>query len=359
VSAIQRNANERAIGGNIMKDDLDFEGLALYAAGHTAFQLLWAGTQLGVFGLLSKKPRSTHPEIAKEIGLQQQPARILLTGLAALRLIIKEGDHYKNSAIAQQILVPDSPQSMVDVLGWQALIVYPGEIDFLESLKRGTNVGLRRFPGNEDNLYERLAHDPVLEKAFHDAMSALSKSANALLAESVDLSKIRHLVDAGGGDGTNAIALARANPHLTVTVFDALSVCERAKDNIAKAGLADRVKTHPGDFFKHDFPRDIDCILFAHMLTIWSAEKDTALLRRAYEALPQGGRVLIFNMMGNDEGTGPLSVALGSPYFLTIATGEGMMYSWKEYERFLSDAGFRQTQRLKLPREHGALLGIK
>jgi L-tyrosine C(3)-methyltransferase len=342
-----------------MKDDLDFEGLALIAAGHSAFQLLWAGSQLGVFGLLSKRPGLTRPEIAKEVGLQLRPARILLTGLAALRLILKEGDGYKNSTMAQQILVPDSPQSMVDVLGWQALIVYPGEIDFLDSLKRGTNVGLRRFPGDEDNLYARLAHDPVLEKAFHDAMSALSKSANALLAKMVDLSQIRHLVDAGGGDGTNAITLAQTNTHLKVTVFDAPSVCDRAVANITKAGLADRVKTHPGDFFKRDFPQDIDCILFAHMLTIWSPEKDTALLRRAYDALPRGGQVIIFNMMGNDDETGPISAALGSPYFLTIATGEGMLYSWKEYEAFLREAGFRQTQRLKLPREHGALLGIK
>ena len=342
-----------------MKDDLDFEGLALLAAGHSAFQLLWAGSQLGVFGLLSKKPGLARADIAKEIGLQPQPARILLTGLTALRLIIKDGESYKNSEIAQRILVRDSPESMVDVLGWQALIVYPGELDFVDSLRQGTNVGLRRFPGTENNLYEKLAHDPLLEKAFHDAMSALSKSANALLVKMVDLSKVRHLVDAGGGDGTNAITLARENAQLMVTIFDAPSVCARAQDNIVTAGLGERVKTYSGDFFKRDFPQDIDCILFAHMLTIWSPEKDTALLRRAYDALPKGGQVIIFNMMCNDDETGPLTAALGAPYFLSVATGEGNLYSWKEYESFLKEAGFVQTQRLALPRDHGVLIGIK
>jgi L-tyrosine C(3)-methyltransferase len=342
-----------------MKDELDFEGLALLAAGHSAFQLLWAGSRLGVFDLLSKKPGLTRASIAKEIGLREQPARVLLTGLTALRLIVKDSESYKNSTIAERILVRDSPESMVDVLGWQALIVYPGEMDFVESLRQGTNVGLRRFPGTEDNLYERLTHDPLLEKAFHDAMSALSKSANTLLAKMVDLSKIRHLVDAGGGDGTNAIALAQANAQLTVTIFDVPSVCVRAEDNIAKAGLRERIKTHSGDFFKRDFPQGIDCILFAHMLTIWSPEKDTALLRRAYDALPKGGQVIIFNIMGNDDETGPLTAALGAPYFLSIATGEGNLYSWKEYESFLKEARFVQTQRLALPRDHGVLIGIK
>ena len=248
---------------------------------------------------------------------------------------------------------------MIDVLGWQAHVVYPGELDFIASLEQSTNVGLRRFPGTENNLYQRLAHDPHLEKAFHDAMSALSRSANALLARSLDLSGVRHLVDGGGGDGTNAITLARANPHLRVTVFDAPSVCARARANIAASGLGDRVDVWEGDFFVRAFPPGADGILFAHMMTIWSLEKDAQLLRRAYDALPPDGRVIIFNMMGNDEEDGPISTALGSPYFLSIATGEGMLYSWKEYERCLADAGFAQTQRQSLPRDHGLLVGIK
>ena len=342
-----------------MKDDLDFDGLALIAGGHTAFQLLWAGVQLGVFALLSRRPGLTRPEIAGEVGIADQPARVLLTGLAALRLVLKEGDAYRNARIVEELLSPDSPSNMIDILGWQHYIVYPAEFDFVESLKQNRNVGLRHFPGDEDNLYSRLAHDPHLEKAFHDAMAALSHSANAILAAQVDLSGIRHLVDAGGGNGENVITLARANPHLRLTVFDAPTVCARARENIDRAGLTDRIGTHPGNFFVDPFPKDIDAILFAHMLTIWSMERNTALLRRAYEALPPGGQVIIFNMMGNDDETGPMTAALGSPYFLCIATGQGMLYPAKDFERMLAGAGFTQTRRLTLPRDHVVLIGIK
>jgi tRNA A58 N-methylase Trm61 len=190
-------------------------------------------------------------------------------------------------------------------------------------------------------------------------MSSLSQSANALLIEKIDLRGLNHLVDAGGGDGTNAIALARANSHLRVTIFDAPSVCDIALGNIRAASLQDRVNTHPGNFFVDAFPTGIDAILFAHMLTIWSPEKDTEALRRAHAALPKGGQVIIFNMMGWDDETGPLTTALGSPYFLSIATGEGMLYSWKEYEAFLADAGFTQTHRVELAKDHGLLIGVK
>lgn len=342
-----------------MKDELTYDQLVLIAGGHTAFQLLWAGIELGVFAFLSRHPGASGSEIASEAGLQAQPTRILLTGLTALHLIVMDDDSYRNSALVEQLLSPDSPENMSEVLGWQRYIVYPGEVDFVESLKQNRHVGLSRFPGNEDTLYERLTHDPALEKVFQDAMSSLSRSANAMLANLVDFSGIHHLVDAGGGNGTNAITLAKAHPALKLTVFDSPSVCERANANIKQAGLADRISTHAGNFFVDDFPAGADCILFSHILTIWSREHNIALLKRAHQALSDGGRVMIFNMMSHDSGDGPLVTALGSPYFLTIASGEGMMYSWQEYEEFLTSAGFRQSERLELPKDHGVLVGIR
>lgn len=342
-----------------MKDELTYDQLVLIAGGHTAFQLLWAGIELGVFTLLSRLSHASSAEIAEHTQLEAQPLRILLTGLTALKLIIKDEDRYSNSALIEQLASPDSPENMADVMGWQRYIVYPGEVDFVASLQQNRNVGLSRFPGNEATLYERLAHDPTLEKIFQDSMSSLSRSANAMLASQVDFSGIRHLVDAGGGDGTNAITLAKAHPALKVTVFDSPSVCERATANIETAGLTERVSTQAGNFFTDDFPTGADCILFSHILTIWSRQHNIELLKRAREALPDGGRVMIFNMMSNDAGDGPLVTKLGSPYFLTIASGEGMMYSWQEYEEFLASAGFRHSERLVLPRDHGVLIGIR
>jgi len=65
-------------------------------------------------------------------------------------------------------------------------------------------------------------------------------------------------------------------------------------------------------------------------------------------------------MMARDDDSGPLSTALGSPYFLAIATGEGMLYPWKDYESWLKEAGFGRLQRIGgLPLDHGLLVGIK
>ncbi|MEM9150179.1 MAG: methyltransferase [Cyanobacteria bacterium P01_F01_bin.3] len=342
-----------------MNNELTFDELALIAGGHSAFQLLWAGVSLGVFDRLSEQPDMTLSQLAEILELEEQPARILLSGLATLKLLVKSEDSFRNCDIVEQVFVRSSEGNMVDVLGWQAHITYPAQVDFLESLRRNTNVGLRHFPGEGNDLYHRLAYNPDLEQVFHDAMSSLSRSANSVLCDQADFTGVNHLVDAGGGNGENAIALARANPHLRITIFDAPTVCELAEKNAAEAGLSDRVKTHPGDFFVDDFPDDIDAIIFAHMLTIWSLPRNTELLKRCRDALPIGGQLFIFNMMANDNDVGPVAATLGSPYFLTIATGEGMLYSWRDYEKCLADAGFAQTNRHELPRNHGLLVGLK
>jgi L-tyrosine C(3)-methyltransferase len=340
-------------------EELDLSHFMLLAQGHAAFQTLWAATQVGIFDALARKPGISRRDIGIEVGLEERPIRILLTGLTALRLLVKDGDTYRNSSMTERFLVTGSPENIVKVLGWQYHIVYCAAMDFVESLRSNRNIGLRYFPGSEDNLYARLSHDQGLEKIFHDAMASISNATNRLLTEHLDLSQLTHLVDAGGGDGTNAMCLAKAQPHLQVTVFDRASVCDLAKKNISQAGLKDRIDTFPGDFFVDPFPQGIDCILFAHIFTIWSLERDAMLLKRAHSALPKGGKVIIFNTMGWDDETGPMSAALGSVYFMTIATSEGRIHTWKDYEACLQDAGFTSFQRISVGHDHGILIGTK
>ncbi|WGS87159.1 methyltransferase [Methylomonas sp. UP202] len=342
-----------------MKEELSFEELALIAGGHTAFQLLWAGVQLKLFDFLSEKGPISGSDIQMELGLAPQPTRILLIGLTALRLVKKDGNLYRNSPIVEQLLVSHSEDNMIDILGWQNFIVYPGEMDFVESLRQNKNIGLNRFQEPGDTLYARLSNDPGLEIVFHNAMQSLSNSANRLLMSSVNFNNIKHIVDAGGGSGENSIKLATSFPHMKVTIFDNPTVCEIARQNIIKSDVSGRVSVYPGDFFKDDFPKGIDCVFLGHIMTIWSIEKGRLLLKKIYNALPKEGKVIIFNMMGNDDDSGPIVTALGSPYFLTIATGEGMLYSWSDYENLLIEAGFHDISKQILPKEHGVIIGCK
>ena len=331
----------------------------LVMGGHIFFQTLSAAVQLDLFTLLARRAPLTQAGVSSALHIDEKPARILLLGCTALGLVRKNGDLYSNTRMANELLNRDKQRNICPVIAWQHFINYRPLYAFVDALKANKNVGLAEFAGEGGTLYERLAGYPELEKIFQQAMEGISAQANHLLVEAVDFGAFSHVLDVGGGNGTNVIELAQRYPSLKATVFDSASVGAIARASIAKAGLDGRVDAVAGDCFEDPFPKGVDCILFAHFMTIWSEAKNRALLRKAFEALPPGGAVMVFNMMQRNDRTGPLSAAMGSPYFLTLATGEGMLYTWSEYETWMKDAGFATVTRRQLVRDHGIILGLK
>jgi ubiquinone/menaquinone biosynthesis C-methylase UbiE len=293
------------------------------------------------------------------LNLEEKPLRILLLGLTSLGLVKKRGDYYSNSAIAERLLTAGKPGTWIPLIKWQHFINYRAMYHFADAIRTNTNAGLAEFPGTEPTLYQRLVHQPELEKIFQDAMQSISLTANRVFSELVDLSHVRHLVDVGGGNATNIIALANRYPQLRASVFDSPTVCEIARKNIDRVGLSGRLDAVSGNCFNDPFPESADCILFCHFFTIWSEQKDQQLLKKCFDGLKSGGSVIIFNMMQRDDETGPLTASVGSPYFLTLATGESLLYTAAEYAEWMKRAGFQRVQTIRLPFDHAAIIGTK
>jgi hypothetical protein len=334
------------------------EILLLVMFGHIHFQSLWAGVELGVFDMLDRKSPHSLEEIAAGTKLALRPAKMVLANLCALGFVKKANGTFSNAPIARRFLVQSSKENLVAVLRWSALGIYPGIENYVRSLRENRNVGVERFPGTGSTIYERLSHDPVLEKVFQDAMANMPS--NRFLAPNFALAGRKHLCDCGGGAGHNAIALARHNPALQITLFDHESVCERAQSNIRQNDLSDRILTHPGNFLEDPFPAGIDAILYAHIASIWSEETNLRVFRKAHRSLPPGGTFTIYNMVADDDQTGPLGVTCGSVYFQALATGEGFMFSAAEYEHMLKEAGFgRVSIQAGLPARHVLITATK
>lgn len=344
---------------NTQADDDGLYNLTMIFGGHIYFQTLYAAVKLDLFSLLANRGPMSQEEIASALGIESQPARILLLGLTSVNLLKKDAEQYSNVPIGNMLLCKEAPRNLVKAIEWEHEIVYQGMFHFYESLKANKNLGLEVFKGDEKTLYERLAHVEEKNQIFQDAMNQFSVLANSDLVKHVDFSAIDYLVDIGGGDGTNLMQIAEAFPHIRGAVFDLPSVCPITEKNLKNKGYNKRIGTVSGHCFEDPFPKDVDCFLFSHFMTIWSEEKNRILFQKAYDALDKGGKVMIFNQMQDDDRQGPLFASIGSPYFLTIATGEGMLYTWQEYKDWMKDAGFRNIQSYELPRDHGVIIGEK
>lgn len=342
--------------GNLSKNEL-----VLYLHSSAAFQLLHAGVELNVFELIRDNPSINLNSIMNSSGLKQESARSLVFGLTSMGLLSKNGDFYKNcNAIEELFSNNEWPlfRSMVEV---QAHIMYLGQIDFVESLKKNTNVGVKRFDGHGKTIYEKLSRDTKLRGIFYKYMGNYSEYAIPFLLEKVDFSADKKILDVGGGDGANAIALAKQYPNAEIILLDLPAAGKIAKQKIRKENLSKTISFAAGNMFKNKFPNRQDSVLFIHQLVIWSPWQNELLLKKAFNSLKEGGRAIIFSSMADDNEDGPLMAGLDTVYFRAIAAGHGMIYPYKDYEELLRKAGFKKTERIKCNTwtPHGIVIGIK
>jgi acetylserotonin N-methyltransferase len=66
------------------------------------------------------------------------------------------------------------------------------------------------------------------------------------------------------------------------------------------------------------------------------------LARKSFEALPAGGRILLHEMLMDDDGCGPLAPAAFS--MMMLLGTKGRQYSLPELREFLAAAGFTDVE---------------
>ncbi|GAA4240029.1 class I SAM-dependent methyltransferase [Actinomadura meridiana] len=324
---------------------------ALFNAAATA-------TELGVFEFLHQHPRSLFEEVREHTRIPAHQLRVLLQAVCAAGLLTRTDGRYSNAPVADDLLSTDAEDSWSHILlGWKE-VYYPAFVHMTTALRTGTNTALATYPGDEPTLYQRLSRDPELEAVFHRAMSAFTLRSLDALAERPEFGGVRRLLDVGGGDGTTSLRLVARHPELTATIFDIPSVSKLADDKIAT--FSDRVDLRPGNIFTDDFPVGSDAVLFSHVLEIFAAEQILALLKKAYDALPPGGRVFIYGYnVSDDETSGVYSARLGL-YFNVLASGQGMAYPATDYEEWLRQVGFTAVETVRdMPYEHGLTMGVR
>lgn len=336
----------------------------LIVGGFAFFEVMYSAARLGLFTCLARNPGSTIGQIGNELDIAPYPLRVLLLACTSLRLLKKEGELYWNEP-ESALLDGARPGNLLPFLEVYHSLLYKPMSRLHEAVQTGRNAGLDEIPGEGKTLYQKLEGLPRLERVFHDWMSAIGRvsALNDSTLPILDsrLQGVEHLVDYGGGDGTNAIKLCQRYPQLRVTVFDLPKVCEMARANAAKHGLSDRIATVGGDFLVDPLLPNVDAILFSHIFNIYSAEDNCRLLEKSYRALRDGGQLIVFNSVSSDAEDGPLGSVLLSLYFLTLATGRGMVYPLKDYDAWFRSSGFEKVSKLSLPppNDHAFIIGLK
>jgi O-methyltransferase len=134
------------------------------------------------------------------------------------------------------------------------------------------------------------------------------------------------------------VAAAQAHRHLRCTVMELPAMCEAARGYIQAGGVDDRVDTCAVDMFRQPWPRGYDALFFSNIWHDWNVRTCQWLAARAFGALPSGGRILLHEMLLDDDGAGPVTAASFS--LLMLLATQGQQFTSVELKAILEGAGF-------------------
>jgi O-methyltransferase domain/Dimerisation domain len=307
-------------------------------AGIWSYPAFLVAHQIGLFKLLAERPL-TLEEVAGAKTLKRRPADALLALCASLGFIEKSRGRYALTPLARSYLLESSPTYFGHFLDGMTQL-FP--LFSVESIRRAVETDSPQSDqAPAEDQFAALGWQAERAQMFTRAMHSLSVGPATAWPAKLELSNSRVMLDIGGGSGAHAIGAVMRWPKLSAIVIDAAPVSEVAREFAAMAGLSARIATQAADMWRDAFP-PADLHFYSMIFHDWPAESCGLLARKSFDALPAKGRIVVHEILFNDDRTGPFVAAGFNVNMLTLMTGE--QYSGREISQFLRNAGFERIQ---------------
>lgn len=312
------------------------------SAGYQNAIILLTANHLGVFPALAGPPREA-ADAARELGLDPRALEIVLLALAAEGIVLAEAGRYRLAPEFAPLLLPGGEQARTSILEHNYNIL-PRWVALREVLRTGRPAAAA--------ARERT---PAELRAFICGMADISRASSEEVAGKLDLSRCARLLDVGGGPGTAIITFARRFPNLGGDVFDLPEVVAIAREEIAAAGLADRVGTVAGDFLADELGAGYDAAYVANIIHSHGPDETAALFAKCRRALAPGGLIVVKDFFLDDTRTRP-AIAARFAVNMLVGTEAGKSYTTAETRALLAAAGFGECRVEEVARASALLI---
>ncbi len=324
--------------------------------GFEASKALLSAVEVGLFTELAKSPADAST-LQDRLGLHPRAARDFFDTLVAMGFLRRIDGIYHNTEETEEYLDKGKPSyvHLGSLLELANVRLYGIWSNLTETLRTG--MPQDESKSSELGIFDALYADPVRLKQFLASMTGISHRANCKIAEQVPWLNYKTLADMGTAQGDLAVQVLLANPHLTGIGFDLPAVAPVFEEYVEHNGLQDRLRFAGGDFFVDDFP-EVDVFIFGHILHTWDLEKKKLLLDKAWQALPKGGAVIVYDSLIDDDRSQNVFALLMSLTMLAVTDG-GCAYTGADCMSWITEAGFGRTWTEHLTGPDSIVVGIK
>ena len=341
-----------------MKDQLDPSHIMQTATAFWASKVLLTAVELDLFTTLGDGTM-TAPQLGKALSLHPRGTYDFFDALVALKFLDRDGDGPEGK-------YKSTPQTAA-FLNKKSATYIGGLPEMLNSRLFGfwNNLGTALKTGKPQNevkhggksIFEELYSNQAALGEFLDAMTGFQAANFAQLAEKFDFTRYKTVSDIGGALALLSRTVGARHQHLTLNSFDLPPVAPLAQKHIKAAGMEERIKTISGDFFKDDLPK-ADVITMGNILHDWNLKNKKMLIKKAYDALPEGGAFIAIENLIDDarrENVFGLLMSLN----MLIEFGDAFDYTGADFREWCSEVGFKRVEIINLAGPTSAAIAYK
>ncbi len=320
-------------------------------------QVLISCVRLNVFALLRVTPM-TVKDLAHQVEIPAASLQRLVLSAIALGLL----EHRSQGRVGLGPLgVPVATHEGVRAMVEHNHLLYldlQDPVAFLRDAWRGDMADYWPYAHGKESQ----AQVPQGQEAFSRYSALMDASQNFVVSEilsSYNFSDHQCVLDVGAGKGRFISQLAQQERHLKIQLFDLAPVLQLAQAGLQAQGLSSRASFYPGSFLSDPLPKGADLITLIRVAHDHSDAVVLQILRKAFEALPLGGAVLIAEPMAQEPGQPPLADAYFHYYLL--AMGSGRLRTPSELMNLMAQSGLTHMELLfnPMPIHARVLIGRK
>jgi ubiquinone/menaquinone biosynthesis C-methylase UbiE len=314
----------------------------------SAFQksrIVLTAFELGIFTSLGNEFRTSF-EVAHLLNSRPRATDRLMNALCSLGLLNKENNLFSNTEMGKQFLVNGAPDYQSGLN--HSLHLWNSWSQLTEVIQTGKPAADKVIGDRGQNWVE----------GFIEAMNNRGKMIAPQVIEQLDFTKVKRVLDIGGGSGIFTITMVKSNPGLEGVVFDIPEVVPLTNKYIAAAGLTNRITTMSGDMKTSEFGQNFDMIFLSAIIHMLSPSECQQLINKCSKALNSGGQLVIRDYLMDDTRTEPTQGAIFAINML-VGTDEGDTYTENEVKDWMKNAGFVEFRRFDPMMDSAVMIGYK
>lgn len=323
-----------AMSGKEKSVDIQPELIMNLHWGFARSQVLTTAMELDIFSQIHSGKTNVE-KVARAIRSPLRSTRIFLDALVGMGLLGKTRGAYK--------LVPESKAFLVkgesNFLG-NFLLNIDGHCKYWAQLTKSVRMG----KPIEDNSTpeQRTAFFKDLVKGIFSTSFASAVILGKKLGIGKSL-KGNKILDLGCGAAAWSLAFALADQNAQIVAVDFPEVLEVAQNYVKRLRATKQYEFQGGDYHELDLGKaDYDIIILGHICHMEGEAGSRKLIKRCYDALKPGGKLLVAEFVANDLKTGP-EIPLMFALNMILFTEQGDVFSTKEIKRWLNLAGFKKV----------------